>query len=67
MRPPLEELDHREPQDHGERQHEQPRHFGQQQEPEHAVIVYEPRGRRNYDQGYGLLDTGCRSPVAKRS
>jgi hypothetical protein len=67
VRPPLEELDHREPQDHGERQDEEPRHFGEQEKPKHRGIVYERLWLRNYDHGYGLLETGCRSPVAKRS
>jgi hypothetical protein len=34
---------------------------------QHAEIVYQSRGERNYDQGYGDDETGWRSPVAKRS
>jgi len=53
----------------GERQGEQ--HDGRREaedvHDEHAVIVYERREPRNYDQGYGELETGWRSPVAKRS
>ena len=34
---------------------------------ERALRLVHRSSLRGYDQGYGELETGCRSPVAKRS